>query len=151
MQGRIRQHDAADRHRLKLGDRRERAGATDLDLDRLDDRCRLFGRKFMGDGPARRARHEAEPLLPVEPVDFVDDAVDVVVERGALRLDVAMEREKLLDRRAKLHQRIDPKAARREPVQHRGLGVGRHRAHLAGAVGEEAERPRRGDGGIELT
>ena len=54
--------------------------------------------ELVRDRPARIARDEAEPLLPVEPVDLVDDAVDVVVELGALRLDVAVEREQLFDR-----------------------------------------------------
>ena len=80
VQGRVLHHDAAHRHRFELGDRGERPGAADLDLDVPDDGRRLLGGEFMRDRPARRARHEAEPLLPVEPVDFVDDAVDVVVE-----------------------------------------------------------------------
>ena len=46
-----------------LRDRRQRAGAADLDLDRLDDRRRAFGRELVRDRPARRARDEAEPLL----------------------------------------------------------------------------------------
>ena len=91
VQRRVLHHDAADGHRLELGDRRQRAGAADLDLDVSDDGGRLLGREFVRDRPARRARDEAEPLLPVEPVDLVDDAVDVVVERRALRLDLAME------------------------------------------------------------
>ena len=57
-------HDAADGHRLELGDRRERAGAAHLDLDVAQDRGRLLGREFVGDGIAGRARDEAEPLLP---------------------------------------------------------------------------------------
>ena len=80
----VRHHDAADRHRLEHGGGRERAGAADLDLDAQQLRHRLLRRELVGDGPARRARHEAQPRLPVEPVDLVDDAVDVVAERGAL-------------------------------------------------------------------
>ena len=72
---------AADRHRLELGGGRQRAGAADLDLDVEQARRRLLRRELVGDGPARRARDEAQPLLPVEPVDLVDDAVDVVAER----------------------------------------------------------------------
>ena len=45
---------------------------------------RDLGRELVRDGPARRARDEAEPLLQREVVDLVDDAVDVVAERGAL-------------------------------------------------------------------
>ena len=48
------------------------------------DGGRPLGREFVRNRPARAARHEAEPLLPVEPVHLVHDAVDVVVELGAL-------------------------------------------------------------------
>jgi hypothetical protein len=83
--------DAADADRLKLADRRERPGAPDLDLDIAQHGHGALGRKLVRDRPARRARHEAEPLLPVEPIDFVDDAVDVVVEAAALQLDLVMK------------------------------------------------------------
>ena len=145
VQRRVLHHDAADRHRLELGDRRQRAGAADLDFDVLDDGGRLLGRKFVRDRPARRARDEAEPLLPVEAVDLVDDAVDVVVEAGALRLDLAVEFQQRVDRAAHLGQRIGLEAAGLEPFDHAGLRVGRHVAHLAPGIGEEAERPRRRD------
>ena len=74
----LRDHDAADRDRLQLGDRRQRAGAADLDRRSLEHRLGLLGRELVRDRPARRAADEAQPLLPVEPVDLVDDAVDVV-------------------------------------------------------------------------
>ncbi len=97
VQGDVLHDHAADADRLELADRRERAGAADLDLDVAQHGGRLLGGEFMRDRPARRARHEAEPLLPVEPVDLVDDAVDVVVELGALLLDLLMEGEQLFD------------------------------------------------------
>ena len=76
--------DAADRHRLQLGDRRQRAGAA-----RPGSRCRAARWSparpgTCGRWPSAGARDEAQPLLPVEPVDLVDDAVDVVAERGAV-------------------------------------------------------------------
>ena len=137
--------DAADADRLELADRRERAGAPDLDFDIPEHGHGALGREFVRDRPARRARHEAEALLPVDPVDLVDDAVDVVVEPGALLLDLAMKRDQLLDRVAELGQRIGLEAAALEPADHAGLGVRRHRAHLAPGVGEKAERTRGGD------
>ena len=111
VQGRVLHHDAAHRHRLELGDRGERAGAADLDLDVLDDGGRLLGGEFVRDRPARSARHEAKPRLPVEAVDFVDHAIDVVVERGAFGLDLAVELQQRLDRAAHLGQRIGLEAA----------------------------------------
>ena len=49
-----------------------------------------------------------------------------------------------------LGQRIGRKAAALEPSDHAGLGVFRHRAHLAPGVGEEAERTRGRDRGVLL-
>src|SRR5437899_1345326 len=95
--------DAADADRLELADRCERAGTSDLDLDILEHGHGALGRKLVGDRPARRARHEAEALLPVDAIDLVDDAVDVVVEARAPAFDVVMERDERFDRVATLH------------------------------------------------
>src|SRR5439155_25947601 len=85
--------DAADTDRLELADRCERAGTSDLDLDILEHGHGALGRKLVGDRPARRARHEAEALLPVDAIDLVDDAVDIVVEMRSMGFDLAMESE----------------------------------------------------------
>ena len=69
--------DAADADGRQPPDRRQLAGAADLDVDRLQRRLGLLGGKLVGEPPARSARDEAQPFLPVEPVDLVDDAVDV--------------------------------------------------------------------------
>ena len=150
VQAGILHHDAADRDRLELGDGGERAGAPDLDVDAVDDCRRPFGREFMRQRPARMARDKAQPLLPVDAVDLVDDAVDVVIERGALALDLAVEGQHLLERAADFHQRIGVKAAAREPLHHARLGLRRHVAHLAPGIGEKAERPRRRDAHVFL-
>ena len=47
-------------------------------------------------------------------------------------------------------QRVGLETARREPLDHAGLRVRRHRAHLAPGIGEEAERARSGDRRVEL-
>ena len=60
VQGGVLHNHAADRHRLELGDRRQRAGAADLDLDVLEHGGRVLGGKFMRDRPARRLR-ETKP------------------------------------------------------------------------------------------
>src|SRR5215217_152919 len=84
-------HDhAADADRFELPDRRERSRPPDLDLDVAQHRHGALSREFVRNGPARRPRDEAEPLLPVDPVDLVDHAVDVVIELGTLLLDLAM-------------------------------------------------------------
>lgn len=144
-------HDhAADADRLELADRGEGAGAADLNLDVAQHRHGPLGREFVRNAPARRARDEAEPLLPVDAVDLVDHAVDVVVELGALLLDALVEGDQLLDRVAQLGQRIGLEAAALEPMDHAGLRRLRHRAHLAPGIGEETEGPRRRDGRILL-
>ena len=50
--------DAADEHRCEPRHRRERTGAADLELDIAHGRERLVGGELVGDGPARRPRHE---------------------------------------------------------------------------------------------
>src|SRR6202000_3384400 len=114
--------------RLRAGVRG--AGARARDLDAAQQGHGALGREFVRDRPARRARHEAEPLLPVEAVDLVDDAVDVVVELGALLLDLAVERDQLLYRMAKPGQRIGLEAATLEPADHARLSIFRHVTHL---------------------
>ena len=126
------------------------AGAADLDFDVLEHGHGPLGRKLVRDRPARAARDEAEPLLPVEPVDLVDDAVDVVVELGALLFDLAVEGEQFIERMAELGERIGLEAARLEPLDHAGLRFGRHLAHLAPGIGEKAERARGGNARVFL-
>src|ERR1700677_3109737 len=92
-------HDhAADADRLELADRRKPAGAADLNLDIPQHGHGALGREFMRDGPARRARNEAEPVLPVDPVDLVHDAIDIIVEMRAQGFDLAMEAEQFFHR-----------------------------------------------------
>ena len=150
MQRRVRHDDAADGDRLEPRHRRQRAGAANLDIDAIEDRRRLLGREFVRNRPARAARNEAEAILPVEPVDLVDHAVDVVAERGALLADLAVEFQDGVDILAKLRPRIDDKAGLVHPLQHAVLGIGRTLAHLAPGIGEEFQRPRRGDRNVLL-
>src|SRR5216684_1943786 len=142
--------DAADPDRLELADRRERAGAADLDLDIPEHGDGALGGELVRDRPAWRARHEAETLLPIEAVHLVDDPVDIVIEVGALFLDLAMKRDQLLDRVTQPGQWVGREAAALEPADHSGLGIRRHLADLPPGVGEEAERTRGGDGGVLL-
>src|SRR5205823_9529620 len=53
---RILNDDAADGYRLEAGNRRQGAGAADLDVDVFEDGHRLFGGEFVGNRPARIAR-----------------------------------------------------------------------------------------------
>ncbi len=89
--------DTANGDGLQLGHRRERAGAPHLDIDVLEKRRCLLGRKLVRHGPTRVARNEAEALLQVQPIYFVDDAVDVVLKLTALKPDLVVEREQLFN------------------------------------------------------
>ena len=90
MQRRVRDDDAAHGHRRQPRDRRERPGATDLNVDPFELRPGKFGGEFMRDRPTRRGRAEAQTPLQREVVHLVDDAVDIVAERGPLGLDLAV-------------------------------------------------------------
>ena len=68
---------------VKLGYRRELAGAAHLHGDAVDLRHARFGGEFIGDGPARRAAGIAQALLGRVRVHFEHHAVDLVAERGA--------------------------------------------------------------------
>ena len=150
VQGRARHHDAADGHRLELGDRRQRAGAPDLDPDRAHHGLGLLGRELVGDRPARRAADVAEPALPVEPVDLDHHAVDVVGQLEPLRGEpgVIVEQRRLV--RDLLGQRIDPEAVAAQQLEKAAVAALDRRLGLAPAIGEEAQPPARGDRGIEL-
>ena len=72
------------------------------------------------------------------------------LELGALFLDLAMEGDQLLHRMAEFCQRIGGEAAALEPFDHAGLRLGRHFAHLAPGIGEEAQRTAGGDRRVKL-
>ena len=91
-------HNAANRDRLQPCDRRQRAGASDLDVDVDEFGNRLLCREFMRRRPARRARAETEPRLKVQPVDLVDHAVDIIIEIAALNADFSIMVQKRINR-----------------------------------------------------
>src|SRR3546814_10097571 len=74
---RVGDDDAAHRHGLQPRYGRELARPPDLDVDPFERRLRALGGEFVRDRPARRLGDLPQPRLPVEPVDLVDDAVDV--------------------------------------------------------------------------
>ena len=110
VQGGVGDHHAAHRHRLEPCHRGERARPADLDINAEQGCRRLLGRELVRDRPARRPADKAQPLLPVEPVDLVDDPVDVIGEPRALRLDLPVVGKDVLDRQDTDHQRIGDEA-----------------------------------------
>ena len=89
---------AADEHRLETRHRRQSAGAPHLKLDAADRREGLLGGKLVGDGPARRARDEAELALRFDVVDLVDHAVDLIRQCGPRRAHVPVVLQATFDR-----------------------------------------------------
>jgi hypothetical protein len=97
VQRHVADRNAADEHRLEARHGRERTGAPDLELHVAHDRGLLLRRELVRNGPARRAGDEAEVALPVEAVDLVDDAIDVVAERFTLPPHAGVVIERPLD------------------------------------------------------
>src|SRR5690606_22950742 len=90
VQGGIGDGDAGDLYRFQTRDRRDRAGAPDLDLDRAQHGGLFLRRILVRQRPARRARDEAHLALLAVVVELVDHAVDVVGQRVALLADAAV-------------------------------------------------------------
>ena len=151
VQRRVGDDDTAHRYRRQSRHRAERAGTADLDVDRLEPRPGQFGREFMRDGPARRGRAEPQPLLQVEPVDLVDHTVDVIAQRRALFLDLAVEGNQLCRGVAAAGEPIGLNPQPRQPFDGARLRFGQRVREHAPAVGEKGQRPVAGDLGVELT
>ena len=90
VQRRIRDNHAANRDRFQPRNRRERSGAANLNINRLKQCCCFFSGKFMGNGPTRRAADKAEAVLPVKPVNLVDDPVNIIAQARALAFNISI-------------------------------------------------------------
>ena len=86
--------------RLEDGDRRQGAGAADLDDDVVDPGRGLPGGELVGNGPARGLGRRPQGLPLVGRVDLDDDAVGLEVERVPLLRPFAVIGEDVVDRRA---------------------------------------------------
>ena len=143
--------DAGHLHRRQPRDRRGGAGATDLDLDRLDRGGLLLRRKLVRDRPARRARDETHLALAGVVVQLVDHAVDVVrqgVTPGTDTLEIGDQAIEAARRSHLGRHRETPLAQ----LPQRGRVGGRQLAALdhADGIGKETQPPLRGDRRIEL-
>ena len=153
VQRRIGDGDAADEHRLEARDGGHRAGATHLHVDAQHLGRHLLGRKLVRDGEARCPRHVAQLLLLCQPVDLVDDPVDIEGQRRAAPCHRPEILEQALGPAHHCALGGDRKLQRSEAVQQRLL---RRRARggspvdVADAVGEEGQTASGGDPRIEL-
>src|SRR5690606_14241313 len=141
--------DAANEHGLEAADRRQRAGAADLDIDAIERRLLLFCGDRVRDRRAWTARNETEPLLQRQRIHLVNGAIDFVGELLAAGEDVVIDREQLFgvlgaldagERKAKLGQTLDAIELR----------LGQRLTQFTPAVHKETQRARRGDFRIEL-
>lgn len=89
--------DASDLDRFEVGDRRQFAGASDLELDIEDLGDLLLGWELESDGPSGAFGDEAELFLEVVIIDFDDHAIDIVVESGPLEHEIVVALEDFLD------------------------------------------------------
>ena len=143
-------HHAAHGDRGEPSDRGQLAGAADLDVDRFQSGLRLLGRELARDRPARGLGDEAEPLLPVEPVDLVDHPIDIIRQVGASLLDRAVVLQHLCSTCAAFEMRRNRHAPRRNPLHHRELRCLGNRRRRAPAMREKAQRTARGHARILL-
>ncbi len=144
MQRNVGHRDSTDQHRPQPADRGQLAGATDLDVDRLEHRLGALGGKLARKPPARRLRDEAEAFLPVEPVDLIDHPVDVVGQVRPLGADLGIGLQHVLERGAADEVGGDLEAPSRDPLHHPELRRFGHFARRAPAVRPETQRTRRG-------
>ncbi|MNT16590.1 hypothetical protein D3C72_1517020 [compost metagenome] len=150
VQGGVADHDAADRDGVQTGDRGQRAGAADLDVDAFQHGRGLLRRELVGDGPTGAAGDEAEALLPVQPVDLINHAVDVVAEAGAVGFQSAIDRDETFGALDAGRAVVDLKTPAAEGLQRAVLGVGEGGRGLAPGVGEEGQGAQGRDLGVLL-
>ena len=150
VQGGVADQNAAHVHGLEARHWRQYTRAPDLNLDRFEHRFRLLGGKLMGDGPARRAAHKTQPPLPVEAVDFVNHAIDVERQLGALGRQLVIGGQHLIDGSAELGFGRHRKAPALELLKILPVGLPRGFVSEPPGVGEQLQGARGGDAGVEL-
>ena len=96
MQRRTADNHASDRHGSKVGDGCQGARPSDLNNNIFQYSDRLLRRKLMRDSPTRRPADHAKPVLPIQAIDLVDDAIDVVREIGTMLQNLTMKGQRLI-------------------------------------------------------
>ena len=141
---------AAHRHRRQAAHGRQLASAAHLDVDGFQRGFGAFGGKLVRHAPARRLGDKTQPLLPVEPVDLVDHAVDVIGQVRPLALDPPV----MLQHRGRIGAAHQQRGYRHAPgrncLHHLQLGRPRNLARRAPAVRPEPQGTAGGDAGVLL-
>ena len=141
---------AGDRHRIELRDRREHAGAANLDANLAQDGLLFLGRELKGDGPARCASGKAQVELLLEAVDLYDHAVDVVVQVAAMLERLSAELVGLGRRGAAGHVGVDAKAGAAQPIEELALAMDVQRVGIGDGIDKGCQVATRRDLGILL-
>ena len=99
VQRRHRDRRAGQEHRFEHRERRDRAGAPDVDLDLSQQRRLLFRRKLERDGPARKLAGGAERAALRVGIDLDDHAVGIEGQRAAAARPIRRRRRPARQRR----------------------------------------------------
>jgi hypothetical protein len=105
---RIGDNDTTDRDWFETSYRGQGPGASHLDVDPIEDGRGLFGRKLVSNRPAGCPTNKAQTSLQIDPVYFVDDTVNVVVEGRALISDIPIETQNILETVTQACDRVCP-------------------------------------------
>jgi hypothetical protein len=148
VQRRVGHRHAADEDWLQACHWRERTGAADLHFDAEYFGGLLLGGILVGEREARRARHVAQALLPIEPVHLVDDAVDRIRQLRPQGADARVVLEQPFRSVDDAALRADGKAQRFQPVERPRMRL--HAGLRDQGIGEKAQPPRGRDARVEL-
>ena len=151
MQGRAADRDTAHLHRFEQRERCQGAGSTDGDGDILDDRNFLSRGKLVGDGPTGTTRLAAELILPITPVQFDHDAVDLKRQLVPHRVGALMKGQHLVDGPATLSMFRDGQAPGREGVQFVPMGRRSLTRERHDVVAGQRQRAGGSDPAVQLT
>src|SRR5690606_3131496 len=80
-------------------------------------------REFVSNCPTRRTGHESELPLVIEPVDLVDDAVDVVAQAVATFTDLPVISETPVDAHDDLSFRANPETPQLQLIQYLAVAL----------------------------
>ena len=141
---------AADGDGCQPRDGGQCAGAADLDVDRLQHCCGLFGGEFPRDRPAGCAAGGAQAALQGQAVDFVDHAIDLVRQRRAHGCHLPLKCRRVAGAGQGAIEVADGKAPATQPIEEPRMRIGRRLTGVTHCIGEELYRALGGDACIQL-
>ena len=104
----------------------------------------------MRNRPSRRARDKAQTFLQSEVIDFINDPINIISKTSPIGENIRIMRNHPSGCLMLSHLGIYAKSPLRHLSNSPHLGARQRRADLAPCVGEELQRPRCGDTGINL-